>query len=271
MSQVSPTQLYTLTYDSGVSGFPSFYSYYADFMMGMNNYFYTWKGGDLYRHNTNPVRNQYYGENYPSTLTSIFNDAPLENKLWKTIELGGDDSWDTTLVSDQQDTGYIYGGQVFADNYYEEKEGSYFAFIRNETGNPLSEEFVLRSANGIGSSQNITTVGATTTIVFPNTMSIPGIIAVGDLVYWGTPTPTLLGVITQINRDQTTNSANSIVVDNSTGTVPGGTTEYIFTQKNSVAESHGILGHYAEFKLTNNNTEKVELYAVLSEVMKSFP
>ncbi len=27
----------------------------------MNSYFYSFKGGNLYRHNTNPIRNNYYG------------------------------------------------------------------------------------------------------------------------------------------------------------------------------------------------------------------
>jgi hypothetical protein len=41
--------------------------------------------------------------------------------------------------------------------------------------------------------------------------------------------------------------------------------------KNSVAESHGVLGHYAVFDLTYSENTKVELFAVESEVMKSFP
>jgi hypothetical protein len=32
---------YTLTYDDGVKGFPSFYTYYPDWIQGMNNYLYT--------------------------------------------------------------------------------------------------------------------------------------------------------------------------------------------------------------------------------------
>ena len=107
MSEVIAGNNYTLTYDRGVTGFPSFYSYYPDFMMGMNNYFYTWKGGNLYRHNTNETRNNYYGVQYTSQVISVFNDSPLENKLFKTIELGGDDRWDVSLISDQQTTGFI--------------------------------------------------------------------------------------------------------------------------------------------------------------------
>ena len=98
----SPTNSnYTISYDSLTKGFPSFYSYFPDWMIGMNNYFYTFNGGNLYRHNTNETRNNYYGQNYPSTLQTVFNDQPLENKLFKTINLEGDDSWGALITSDQ--------------------------------------------------------------------------------------------------------------------------------------------------------------------------
>ena len=48
--------LYTLTYDEGVSGWPSFYTFYPDWMIGMNNYFYTYYQGDLWRHNITHFR-----------------------------------------------------------------------------------------------------------------------------------------------------------------------------------------------------------------------
>jgi len=38
-----------------------------------------------------------------------------------------------------------------------------------------------------------------------------------------------------------------------------------------VAESHGLLGHYGVFKLTNTDTSAVELFVAKSEVMKSYP
>jgi hypothetical protein len=51
---------YTLTYSEGVAGWVSFYSYYPDWIIGMNNYLYTFKGGNIYKHNTNESRNTFY-------------------------------------------------------------------------------------------------------------------------------------------------------------------------------------------------------------------
>ena len=47
--------------------------------------------------------------------------------------------------------------------------------------------------------------------------------------------------------------------------------DFILSYKNSVAESHGVLGYYMEFTLTNDNTTPVELFSVGSDIMKSYP
>jgi hypothetical protein len=271
-NQVEKNKEYTLSYDSGVKGFPSFYSYNPDWMIGMNNYFYTFKGGNVFRHNTNETRNQYYGVNYPAKVESVFNEQPLENKLFKTMNLEGDDSWTTTLKSDIQDTGFINA------DYYEKKEQAYFAFIRN-TGqtfaSPANEnQYALRSLNGIATSQNIQVdfpLNGQTQVSFATTILIGSIISIGDMLYFGT-TPQLLGQVVSVNVD-IPNGINNIIVDYNIGgaATPTTSTEFILYIKNSVAESHGILGHYAVFSLINNNTSKVELFAVESEVMKSFP
>lgn len=274
---VTKTDSYTLSYDSGVQGFPSFYSYNPEYMVGMNNYFYSFSGGNLYRHNTNTTRNRYYNVNYPSELQSVFNDEPLQNKLFKTINLEGDDSWGTTLISDQQDSGFILG------SYYEEKEGSFYAFIRNSGSVPAQlDEYALRSLNGIGSTSLITVVGNTTTVDYPTSLIIGNVISVGDMLYHSTPNPQLAGQVTAVNQNLPA-GINQVVINTDGNTFipsvspvpttvpfPNNST-YTLYIKNAVAESHGILGHYSVFSLTNSNTSKVELFAVESEAMKSFP
>jgi hypothetical protein len=116
---------YTLTYEESVKGFPSFYSYNPDWMIGMNNYFYTFNGGDIYRHNVNENRNTFYEVTYPATIRSVFNDSALENKLFKTINLEGDSTWGVELATDIQDSGFIQA------DWFEKKEQVYYAFVRN--------------------------------------------------------------------------------------------------------------------------------------------
>jgi hypothetical protein len=264
---------YTLSYSDMVKGWVSFYSYNPDWMIGMNNYFYTFKGGDLYRHNTNPLRNTFYSQWWtkvgtpenaytPSTLQSVFNAAPLENKLFKTINLQGDSTWSVALSTDLQFSGFIDA------NYFERKEASFFAFVRNNAGGQLS----LRSVNGIGRSFEVVDNNL---ISFPTNIDIGNIISVGDYFYFSEPpyiVPILAGEVVSINVDLR-NNINSILIDTSIdGTTPIPIQDAFFLYiKNSVAESHGVLGHYCVFNIQNSLDSKIELFAVQSEVMKSFP
>ena len=255
---------YTLTYSEGAPGWVSFYSYYPDWMIGMNNYFYTFKGGDLYRHNVNETRNNFYGTQSTSTLQSVFNISPLENKLFKTIDLQGDAPWEVTLETDIQVSGFI------SVNWFEKKEGTYFAFVRNNTVGQLN----LRSVNGIGRSSQV--VGGNV-IKFPLSVSIGSIISIGDLFYFLLPPnftgdPLLGGQVTAITVDLP-NGVNELTINTTiSGTTPIAVQDaYFLYIKNSIAESHGVLGHYCVFNLENTETEKIELFTVEADVMKSFP
>lgn len=265
---------YTLTYSEAAPGWVSFYSYYPDWMIGMNNYFYTFKGGDLYRHNVNETRNTFYqpwwnktlnpsGSFVASSVQSVFNQSPLENKLFKTLNLEGDSIWSATLQTDLQVSGFIQA------SWFEKKEAAYFAFVRNNAVGELA----LRSVNGIGKSNQV--VGGNI-VRFPLTVEIGSIISVGDLLYFLQPpytsAPILAGKVTAITVDYPT-GVNQLSIDT---TIPGTTPipiqdAFFLYIKNSVAESHGVLGHYCVFSLSNNSTNKIELFVVQSEVMKSFP
>jgi len=267
---------YTLTYADSVQGFPSFYSFSPDWMIGMNNYFYTFKGGNLYRHNVNPVRNNFYGIQYTTTMKSVFNKSPLENKLFKTINLEGDTSWGVTLSTDLQNSGFI------ESPWFEKKESSWYAFVRNSGGNPATlDQYSLRSLNGIGTSSNVSGTALATVIDFSISplISIGGTLSVGDFFYFVTGasptvpgTPAYAGKVTAVNIDLPA-GINQVIIDT---TVPGttlipSTTEYFMSLKDSVAESHGVLGHYCLFDMTNNETDKISLFAIESEIMKSYP
>lgn len=277
---MSVTTPFTVTYSESSQGFPSFYSYIPDWIVGMNQYLYTFKGGNLYRHNSDAVdRNSFYGDPIvSSTITTVFNQAPLQNKIFKTINLEGDDAWKATIVSDLQTTGLIEA------SYFEKKEAAWFAFVRNNgpTGaNTVESEWELRSLNGIANSSSVAGAGAAVQVNFATSINIGSIISVGDNLYYATPstppatsTPIFAGSVTQINVDLP-NGINQIVVDTTVvGAVPPpNQTDYFLFIKNPIAESHGILGHFAEIKLElpNTITEASELFAVESEIMKSFP
>ena len=70
----------------------------------------------------------------------------------------------------------------------------------------------------------------------------------------------LLGEITEIGH-------NYIMVDSSNSVVEDG--DFIMFSKNKEVNNNSLLGYYAEVKLTNNSTDKIELFSLGSEVAES--
>lgn len=262
---------YTLTYstDERVQGWPSFYSYYPDWMIGMNNYFYTFYRGNLYRHNSNPTRNSWYGQVYGSTLTTVFNTAPLENKLFKTISLQGAEAWSALMETD------IQISDTIDSTWFQKKEQVWFAFVRNQSA---TTNFSLRSVNGIANSTSTDTTDTSAVVInFDLSVNLSQVSAnpvgsIGDNLFFGTTAPTFCGQVTSVNIN-IQGGINQLIVDTTVtgGAVPPTATEFFLYAKNSTAESHGVLGHYAKTTLSHPGTTQAELFAVQSDLMKSYP
>tara|TARA_R100000329_G_C7616513_1_gene218916 strand:- start:499 stop:1302 length:804 start_codon:yes stop_codon:yes gene_type:complete len=263
---------YTLSYSDKSEGWPSFYSFIPDFMIGMNSYFYTFKNGNLYRHNTNDNRNEYYGVSgalAPSTITSVIAPRPVVDvKLFKTLTYESNAAWSATNLQTDLTDG---SPASIPATYFVQKEGEWFSFIRTNAG---TVNFLERSANGIANNTAVdSTVAAATVVSFANPTG--SILSIGDnlFAYPAAPvpgdTPTLAGEITAIDN---TAPNFSITIDTTIGgAVVPAVGAFMINVKNSVAESHGARGYYMEFKLSNNDITPVELFTVGSQVMKSFP
>ncbi len=264
---------YTLTYNRYVDGWTSFFSYHPDWMVGMNQSFYTFKGGNLYQHNTNPLRNNFYGVQYNSRITSVFNELPTQNKIYKAIGLHGDSAWALSAITDIQVTGE-------ADvTFFEKKEGVFFSYIRNNSTVPSAlSDYALRITNGIGQSISVNTAVPTNNIIsFDSSLAaylpISSMISVGDYMYFSAAgTPTYCGLITAVEVDIPA-GINRIRINTTVGTTTPIPTnvEYFLYIKSGEIESPGILGHYMEFTLENTSTGPVELFSVEADVMKSYP
>lgn len=239
---------YTITYSPRVTGWTSYHSYLPEWMVSMNNYLYSFKNGNLYKHNSNTVRNNYYGQQYDSKITTIFNTDPSQTKSFKTIATNSSTAWDTAILSDQGE-GYIEA------NWYALKEGTWYAYIRrNEaTHNDVS----MTSVQGIG---NVTTYAAG---VLTFAFNIGDIISTGDVLYWvNAGVLTLIGTITA-------HTATTVTVS-VTGTAPTNGS-FILYEKSPVAESSPTRGTYLSVEFTNSDTAYTEMYMVTSDIFKSYP
>jgi len=281
---------YTLTFDTQVKGWVSFYSFKPEQILGMNNYLYTFKNGNLWQHNVNDDRNVFYGITDPalgakSTISSVINKSPLINKVFKTFYLESDDSWSAVFNTDVI-TGFS------EKDWFERKESDWFAFIRTDVLPPAGSganyatqpSLQLRSVNGIGEVVNTTILGPTnwrlefgTEVTLnpafilkeDNDPASPSFGQGGDIIYdfAGIPDPRPIGRVIEIDPTN-----NYIFVD-PTGyaIIAPFAGDLLMSVKNTTAESNGLLGHYMEFTLTNETTDAVELFAVGTDVMRSEP
>jgi len=260
----------TVSFDPTARGWTSFHSYYPEWMLGMNSVFYTFYQGKPWKHYSNSVRNSYYGAAaVESSVRFVFNDEPTEAKMFKTLELESLQQWTAELVSD------LHTGSI-ENTYFVLKEGSYYANVRRDaTETGLNIDWSQISTQGVGSASNVI-AGNPVRIEFSfdlNNPINPLISAfstgntVGDVAYYDAAgTLFEIGVITAINRNslpqyiEITNPSNTPAVGN-----------FIFVAKNPEVESYGLRGHYAEVTLTNLSNDKSELFAVNSEIFKSYP
>lgn len=90
---------------------------------------------------------------------------------------------------------------------------------------------------------------------------------IGDNAYYvvltngyGDTDPKPLGKITEIGVDYIKVSPGDIDLDEN---------DFIMFSKNKEVNNSSLLGYYAEVKLTNNSTDKAELFALGSEVLES--
>ena len=74
----------------------------------------------------------------------------------------------------------------------------------------------------------------------------------------------LIGNITNVN-----NNTNTLTIDQPVGQVPPSSSDFIMFSKDNRANVSGLLGYYAKVKFINDSKDKIELFAVSSEVFES--
>ena len=248
----------TITYAPANSGWTSFHSYFPEWMIGMNSNFYTFKGGNMWKHYNNNTRNNYYSSQYNSTVTPVFYDEPTVTKMFKTIQLDTDSPWDTTITTDLS-TGFMNSTQ------YQLKEGDYYTYIRRVAGNT---DLDLMSAQGIGDILTVTGA-APGNITLTFSFNIGSNISIGDKLYRDNAGIELIGTITGLTDTSIEMFPNPPAIPVTSITPVIG--DYVLYIKDAEAESYGARGYYMETLLSNSSTSEVELFSISSEVFKSFP
>ena len=79
----------TVSFAEGTKGWESRKSFIPEAGVSINNNYYTFKNGLLWIHAENETYNNFYGVQYFSTMTTIFNDGPTVVKGFKALDYVG--------------------------------------------------------------------------------------------------------------------------------------------------------------------------------------
>ena len=252
-----------VSFKEQVDGWNTRMSYDPEFGISLNNEYYTFKNGELYEH-SNPLRSNFYGTQYNSTVTPIFNDAPTSIKNFKTLSYEGDAGWTASITTNEQ------SGTV---STWKKREGLYFNYIMGDATTLANIDTSEFSVQGIGDLSVNMTLGDTV-------MRINGEINVslqpGDVIYStdGVVAPAELRLIGTV--DTVARASNTITLSAAVQPLPPAldpvlpvTGDFMLFAKNSKVNTSGLLGYYGEVVLTTTSSYKKELFAVNSEIFIS--
>lgn len=243
----------TLTYDESGKGWTSFHSFVPDWMQKLNNRFFTVKNGQLFLHNDedNSVRNNFYGVQYPTTVKAVVNEFPSEIKFAKTIMVEANKAFDVDIKSYLNDETVSITQTTLEATDFLDKEGLQHAFFRQ---NEITTDLSAKNAYGLG---RVNTVLGSV-ITFYNTIPL-GSISIGDTLI--DSSQTTIGIIQSYTGTTITVDTTPIIVNNT----------FMLGYKNAKIEGSNIRGYNFEVELTDNTTDRTELFAVNLGIVKSFP
>lgn len=241
----------TISYSHDDKAWTSRHSYFPEWMVSIDGLFFTFKNGNLYQHFTNELRNNYYGVQYDSSITTVFNTEPAVPKVFKTVSLRGSNAWDLTAETNLED------GLISSD-FFEYKEGNWYSHIRRYENDDNLQKL---NVQGIGAMDAYDPTVGIRELTFEFTVN-PSISS-GDRIYLvDNGALLLIGTVSS-------HGADFIRITAAATNTPSPGDVIVFV-KNSMAESFGLRGDYMRVELTNTSTSYQELFIITSETFKSF-
>ena len=136
----------TTSFDEGVQGWTSFFSFKPSFMFSLTSTFFSTNAGKLYSHYGNSNYGEFYDIENDSDVTVVLNSSPSTVKVFKTVNYEGGTDWTvSSIVASSGDIALApiskYSlpsnltdseSEMFS-NKFKRKENKYFANIINNS------------------------------------------------------------------------------------------------------------------------------------------
>ena len=85
-------------FDDLINGWVSFQSYSPQLMTSSQGEFYTFKNNAVWQHYIGSIYNNFYGDQFTSSVTFVFNPQPTITKTFKTLSYTGSNGWKATSI-----------------------------------------------------------------------------------------------------------------------------------------------------------------------------
>jgi hypothetical protein len=136
LEQTPTDPAYTLLYGENENTFDSFLSYHPEMMVNLGVLYITFKDGALYTHDAT-YYNNFYGTQYDSSVTFVFNQMPADRKTFTNISEVASQIWEVPEM--KTDIVNPSGGQMVSyliTSDFETLEGGFEAAILKDINSP---------------------------------------------------------------------------------------------------------------------------------------
>ena len=273
---VKPTsaQSDTISYKENVGGWSSRKSFIQEAGISLDNMYFTFKAGRAYKHGYHLVNN-FYGVQYESSVTFLFNEAATSVKGFKTLNYSGDKSRAYNDAKDTITTKGWYADSIQTDMqsgfipYFVKKENKWFNYIK---GNELSLDTTSLAVQGLGFPTTALTLapgGARFSFSVLNSS-----LGRGDKLYYlVNGNPTEIGTVTnrpKMTYPSTGDPFGNVDIGTLLSALPT-TSDFLFFAKDTGPNLTSLTGYYAEVTMKNDNTADgpQELFSVATEIFQS--
>jgi len=161
----------TLSFSEKAKGWISFKSFIPESGVSINNEYYTFQDGEMYKHHSNPERNIFYDNHVESSVTLLFNDQPSTVKSFSTLNYEGSQARIKTNLDDDEyynlkpEVKGWYVSKIdtnLQNSSYLEfkgKEDKWFTYIKGDTTTLQNLDEREFSVQGIGNYKAMTVTG----------------------------------------------------------------------------------------------------------------
>jgi hypothetical protein len=154
----------TTCFDESSKGWASLFDYQPNNIFSINNDFYTTNTGKIYKHYelqpNSSDRSNFYGVDYNSNVTFIFNAQPSTVKNFQTINYEGDSGWEMRSLATNEDIAFNIKPNSLSSNLsqlqanalvnnFKRKEDKYYADILNSSPSQFGEVVWGSSSSGV--------------------------------------------------------------------------------------------------------------------------